>query len=91
MGGGLGPNGTGDDGICGAVKLGCCFMAGGAGVAGGGVGCVTTGERAFPLFWVGKVMTGLGGACGGKGAGTVGGGGGGGGEAVAVAADGGLF
>lgn len=61
------------------VKLGCFFMAQGTGAGAGGTGCVTTGEAAFALFCVGRVMTGLGGACGGGGAGI---GGGGGGEAA---------
>lgn len=74
MGGGVGPSGAGDNGICGVVRLGCFFMAEGTGA--GGTGCVTTGEAAFVLFCMGRVMTGLGGACGGGGAGIGGGGGG---------------
>lgn len=76
MGGGIEPRGTGDNGICGAVKLDCFFIAEGRGAGASGVGCATIGETAFVLFWVGSVMAGFGGACGGGGAGIVGGGGG---------------
>lgn len=74
VGGGDGPSEAGDNGICGVVKLGCFFTAEGTGS--GGTGCVTTAELDFAVFCVGRVIVGLGGACGGGGAGPEGGGGG---------------